>query len=663
MKFKIFALFALSAFLFLSLVSADANVFPDKVSGNSTTVNLGGQFQMSFVINNTFQKDLTNLRIRLPSSLTGVGSWTEAKIGGAVYPISGFTVIFPKDVPANTLSDPITLTFTVNNNALAATYSKEVSFLGDYKDGTSNIVISPLAFSITVPSSPSLSITKVKELTRSQNGTINVSNGGNTQFSSVSLTASGNIAVTLSDSNFALAPGSSRLVNVLAQDLSGLRFGSNPITITAKSGDTQTSATFSSISQSFCKGVSTANNLSIRAVDITNDGEGDDNTWRFLDKLTIDVDVENNADENINDVFVELGLFDSLDKNIVGDLDFDNTDEEKYDLGDIRHGDKETATFEFTVPADIDASNYKLSIKAFSKKTGEAILCTDTSNDLSNDIFEAIEVERESDNGKFMAFDNELLSPTEAVCGDQVTLTANVFNVGEDDEDQVKINIANRELGLASSVEIRKDLNQGDKEKFSFTFEVPQNAQSKTYSLDLTAEYDYRNGLYRQESDEAFKVPLKVVCQNSGISSGASTASINAELLSDAKAGASTDISVTIKNTGNSTASFVLGIKGYESWASLEKVSDRIFTLSPGESKDATVTFNINKDAGADESFIIEAVSGGRTETREVAVKIAPGSSLSSIFKDNGFIWFLVGFNVLLIILIIVVAVKLSRRN
>ncbi|MBI2049945.1 MAG: putative S-layer protein [Candidatus Staskawiczbacteria bacterium] len=636
MKFKIFTLFILSAFFLLSLASAALEL---KGINIPSSISPGQDLTISFSLTNTGTVDQTGLVWR-GTPLTGPVQWKTLPSLTSIKANEKADLNAVISVPANTPPEVYQLTLR-----LTSSQNEAGSF--------------PVRFNVN--SSPTLSIAKVRELTRVQNGTVNVTNTGNVEFSSVTLSSTGNIPVTLSSNNFALAPGATKVVDVLASDFSGLRFGSNSITLSAKSGNTQTSTTFT-IAQSFCKSSVISNNLSITDFDITNDGEGDDDTWMLLDKLKIEVEVENNMDEDIDDVFVELGLFDSQDRNMVNELDFENEDEEKFDLGDIGDGDEEVATFEFKVPADFDSGNYKLAVKAFSKKAGEALSCIDRSSSLSNDIYEAIEVEREDDEGKFIAFDNEVVSPSEAVCGDQVTLTADVYNVGEDEEDQVKVALVNKELGLDSSVEIRSDLDQGDKERVSFTFNIPNNAPAKTYTLELTAEYDYRNGLYREASDESFKIPLKVLsCPTPGITPGVQNAGISAELLSDAKAGSKMEIKATIKNLGNATSSFIVGVKGYESWADLDEISERILTLSPGQSKDVAITFDINEDASKEESFTIEVESAGKTESREVSVQIEK-KGVPSLFQDRAFIWVLVAFNILLIILIIVVAVRLAKR-
>ena len=54
---------------------------------------------------------------------------------------------------------------------------------------------------------------------------------------------------------------------------------------------------------------------------------------------------------------------------------------------------------------DFEDDIFKLVIKAFSDDEGEDKICTDSADDLDQDFFQDIEVERENDEGKFIAFE------------------------------------------------------------------------------------------------------------------------------------------------------------------------------------------------------------------------------------------------------------------
>ncbi|MBX4196846.1 putative S-layer protein [Candidatus Pacearchaeota archaeon] len=501
---------------------------------------------------------------------------------------------------------------------------------------------------------------------------INVTNTGNGTVTGITFEVSG---VQISPTTIAsLSSNSSTLISVtkLSTDT---RFGSQTATVKAKGTDTAANSTLIesnvlglTTENTFCRSGPAGGNLTLDSIDISNEGEGDDQDWQPLDKITIEVRVRNTGDKDISDVDVKLGLFDSEGRNQVGDLDFSNTDEETISLGRINDGDRETATFEFTVPADISSGDYKLTVKAYSTKLGESNMCVDRAEDFdTNQIYDSISIDQESDEGKFIAFTDVSLNPNTATCGDSVDLSFDAVNVGDEDQDQTRVTAVNRELGVDLVREIRQDLDQGDRSNIRFTFNVPRSASDKTYNIELRADYDYNNGVYRESSDEATIVPLKVAgCATTGTGSGSGTnpVVISASLESDAKAGQPMTVKVTLTNRGTSSQTEIVNVKGYDAWASLDSISDRVVTLSAGESKDITLKFTVDNAASGDKTFTIDAQSGASTQSKDVVVSIAgaQGFSLGSL-SGNPLIWVIGIINVVLIVLIIVVAVRLSQRS
>lgn len=454
-------------------------------------------------------------------------------------------------------------------------------------------------------------------------------------------------------------------VNINVGTISGnLKFGSHTAILTATGSGNDSANAQLTFLKSFCSR-GTVGDLEINSIDIESNGD-DDNEWRALDEITIDVEIENTGDDDVDDIIVELALFDSAGRNQANDLDFENSGEEELDLGNLNDGDEETVTFTFTLPADFETGSYKLAVKAYSEDAGQNLQCVDTSDDLDNTFYESIDVEREDDEGKFIAFSNIKISPDQVSCGESVTLTADVFNVGDEEQDQVKINLFSTELNLRLEKEIREDMEEGDKASVSFTFIVPQGLNDKLYTLELDANYDYRNGDYRESSDESTKTGLRVLgCTPGNPGQGSDRiALIAASLDSDAKAGEELAIKATITNLINEERDFVVRAEGFEDWATLQSLSDSIIHLRSGESKEITLRFNVDEDSSGEQSFNLEVISGNRNEVREIVANIEAGEAERPGFKleGNSLLWVIGIINVVLIILIVIVAIRISRR-
>ncbi len=626
----------MSIALLAGMVSA-ASLSITNVTSPASIVHNAGSFVVSFNLSNTGTAANITFTPNVTAGSATIAPLATFQLNTNQSNIISTTVTFPK----------------YQTGSLSGTITADPSGQGGPQTAS---------FSVPINATSTLDIARIQDTSHAQNGTLNVTNTGNTVLSAIGLSTRGAFNVSFSSNNFALSPGQSQVVTLVPTTTTTLLFGMNSMTVTARDANSgaQDTETFT-IPEGFCRPAAKGTNLTLSGVDISNSGE-DDDVWKSLDEVTVEVDVDNVGADEVKNVQVKLGLIDATGKDVSGKLDFTNKDEEKYDIGDLDNGDDDTAKFEFKVPADFDTGRYKLVFKTFSSKDGESVLCADS---VSQNIVEEIEVQNEDDEGKFIAFDKVKFSPTEATCGDTVLLSFDTVNIGEDDEDQVKVSVFNKELGVDSSVEIKQGLDQGDKQATSFSFTVPENLADKTYYVDVTAEYDYRNGLYRQNSDDPMKEGIRVFGCTSSASSG-TVAFLAASLESDVVPGKDMLVSILVKNTAAQSGTFILDVKGYSDWATLTSLSDRIFTLASGESKSVDLRMKPNDDAKGEQTFNLEVKSGDKVQTKQVVVDVGgvvASNSLSSLFQNNKLAWVIGIVNAILIILIIVVAVKVSRRS
>jgi uncharacterized membrane protein len=148
---------------------------------------------------------------------------------------------------------------------------------------------------------------------------------------------------------------------------------------------------------------------------------------------------------------------------------------------------------------------------------------------------------------------------------------------------------------------------------------------------------------------------------NSG--SGLTGILIDAELDSEAKAGQELVVKATITNDGNSRMTLAVDADGFDDWAKLTDISDDSFTLDAGESKEVTMKFLVNDDASGSQNFNVEVTSAGKVQVQEVEVELAAAKKPFTLdFKGNSALWTIGLINLVLIILIIFVAVRISRK-
>ncbi len=530
------------------------------------------------------------------------------------------------------------------------------------------------AVSLTLTTAP-------QDLTKSRlNTTFQVESAGeNADFSVVSpITISGNggsfSATVINTSSQSGVHSAQYMVNVVSSAVRSLPFGtySGTARVTATNASTNSMSNFDVpiiFRSGFCSSGPQGINLTISDVNIDGGSGTEDEDWVLHDDIEIEVDVSNDGSNDLDDITLELALFDAQGRDKVGELDFENDGEEEIDVGSIDEDAEETVIFRFTVPADFDKDNYRLALKAY-EDGKENTLCAD---EFEGSTFTEISVEGvdSGDEDEDAVVVDNIELPTQASCGETVTGTFRVFNIGDRDEDQVLIQMRSTALGVSQEFVFRGGLDEGDDRRQDFNFDIPDTIRDGTYTVEFQSFYDYNDNrnTYDEESDDAYTGSMQIIgCSPSnddntdGDDTGAPV-SITASLDSDAQQGESMVVTARVRNTGSEDATIVIDASGYEDWAELEDISSRVLDLGAGESATVVFTFTVNEDTDGAQSFFIEAESNGETEVQEVEVMIeSPGNGFNLDFGNNGLIWIIGAVNVILLILVIVVAVRLSQR-
>jgi len=415
-----------------------------------------------------------------------------------------------------------------------------------------------------------------------------------------------------------------------------------------------------SISRSYCINGVQGNKLDL-SVEINNiEGFGEeDNEWYPLDKIKVDTNVENAGTDSISNIVIEWCLYNPTDGKCTRLKDKENDFR-------LRDGADKDVAIEFQVnPDDLenDVTDYTFYLKAYSKDSeyGEDKLCAEYSEDISimkDDSFVIL---------------SDISVPETVPCGEFLEGTANIWNIGSDDENDVYVTIYNKDLGIDEKL-IVGDLNELESKDISFKFQMPKDAESnKAYSLEFEV-FDQDDNLFENDAGEEAKFNALTKIEGNCIVEKELAAEITAELEADtlSEEGKPLTIKGTLKNTGQEATSYSLSVSGYTSWAELDKIEPTTITLEPGKSADFKVYFNVNEDAAGEQLFTIKADYSGATTEQEVSVEIAKteesnvtltGNTIKEHFKKNWFVWVIVVINVVLIISIIVVARRIASSK
>ncbi len=391
--------------------------------------------------------------------------------------------------------------------------------------------------------------------------------------------------------------------------------------------------------------------VNIKDISVTK-GFGYDEEWLPFDEIEVEIEVENKGDYDVDDISIEWGIADEEMDNWVIEMD-------EIDEFNLKDGDEEklVITFRIDDDLDIDLDELEGSYYLYVRATGE--VDDDTNPMTCASDSEAISIESESN---FVIL-TDIESPEVVQCGADVQLTADVWNIGDRDQDDVYTIIYNKELGINEKIEIG-DIDAFENEKLDVLIKIPSDAEEKTYSLKLTV-YDEDNDIYENDYDDdeaIFNVYFKV----EGNCGGEPNAVVSASLESGGKAGQPLVIKATIVNTGDDPATFSINAAGYADWASSAELSQSTVLLNAGDSTNVLITFNVKKDVSGEKTFNIEILSENELiVTQPVSVIIEKsGFSFTGgvISGDNWYLWGIGAINFILIIVIIFVAIRVARK-
>jgi hypothetical protein len=465
-------------------------------------------------------------------------------------------------------------------------------------------------------------------------------------------------------------------ISIPSNQVNGTYVGS--ITVGGVNNETSGSVTARTISLSItvtsndpaeitaCSSEGNPGNIEVKKIDFTNNGMsngvtfGKDDEWFPLENIQVNIDVKNlgnAADDKVNDITVNWGLWDTDARQWV----IEPVDEKSFDL---KSGKTNSLSVDFGVnekDLDVDLTDltdgdhYRFYVFAEGKVDdgNDTVTCAIDSKDAAMVI--------ESD---FVVLDNIQYSQP-AQCGSSVDVTADVWNIGDNDEDDVAVEFISKDMALDQKVSIGS-IDSLDKKKLTFTFNIPSNLTEKTYAL--TAQVLNEDGDVFQDdfNDDYAEFTLPLQVQGNCLGS-TSPVAITANLVSGGQAGQDLVVGATLINSGSSTATYTVSASGQGQWATSYTVNPSSLTLAAGQSGDATFTFKVSNDVSGEQTFYIEAVSGNQVERQQVSVMIQPAGFLSSITGSatGGTGAILAGLGVLVLILlavVIVMAIRVARK-
>ena len=398
-------------------------------------------------------------------------------------------------------------------------------------------------------------------------------------------------------------------------------------------------------------------NLRISIEDIsTISGFGDDeNYWYPLDNVEVKVNIENRGNDGIRNIKLEWGLYSSSKGKFVMD-----GQESKFNLND---GDEKVVPIDFKLdnPRDFrDGGDYVLYVWATGedKEFDRNKTCEVTNQAI--DVF--VDDNLVLDSMKINDIDLEDgIYQDKLSCGSTLTFTADLWNIGDSDQEDITIRVYNTKLGIDEEFNIGK-IRSFDKEPISFEFTLPKELDEDGWNdlkFEILEDGDvFQNYIDGDDVDAVFDALLNL--ENCLLPE----ATISASLDTGGKAGKPMLIRTTITNTGKEATTYLVNAYGYSGWASTANVEPSTITLQPGQSSDVLITLEVNRQASGDKLFNIEVLSQGQlVMSQPLSVNIEK-ALISSFFENKNLLLtiLVIGIALILIIIIIVLAIRLARK-
>jgi len=249
------------------------------------------------------------------------------------------------------------------------------------------------------------------------------------------------------------------------------QLGSNNVVVKVSDGTNEDTQSFTiTVTSAPSPGLCNVGDLEINDVDF------DDDEVRPKDKMEFEIEVENTGEEDIEDIKVEVALWDETENKRV--------EVEKSYKFDLDEDEDKVVTIEMEIPL-VDADNDHVIIVTVSETGNEDEQCLAEEH--------SIDIETEDDD---IILDRISLSPTTLSCGETGGFSVSIENIGEDDQEDAELVVENADLGISERFGF--DLDQGDDITKQGTFIIRETVNSEKVA---NGNYNIQFSLYTEDGD------------------------------------------------------------------------------------------------------------------------------------------------------------------
>jgi len=499
-------------------------------------------------------------------------------VGGVDGASSGVFTISNLNTPSNVDEDAGSFTFTFNITYTGSCENQTITFI----NSTTNIGM------ISIPSVTGL------------NGTANES-----------------VTVTGTINNFANLGGNTLNAVINATTTVGTLSRDDQTTFSVPISSTPPTSEISKITEE-CSTIGNPGKLRIKKISFGNQGFsgnvfGKGDVWFLLDEIDFEIEIDNRGDEKIEDIEVQWGVYDTKKGKWMIELE----EEKDFDLKSSK-SNVLTGSFKINNKMDLDfdelsdGENYVFYVIATGTVDNETSPLTCTYDSKTAELII---------DDDFVVLADLNVQET-ASCGEDVHLTAKVWNIGDDEQDDVLVKIYNKELGI-NIIKEYSTIDEFEYENLDVLIKIPKDAEEKIYILNFEV-YDEDGSIFESDyKDRESRFIRTIKVEGNCKSSISSDAIVTATLTSGGRAGQPMVITSTITNIGDETSTYTINAATYAGWANSVEISPQTLIVASGNSGQVTFTFDIKKEAFGTNNFDIGVLSEEQlVMTQPVSVQI-----------------------------------------
>ena len=383
-----------------------------------------------------------------------------------------------------------------------------------------------------------------------------------------------------------------------------------------------------------------------------NDINFDDEDYVPFDKVDIEVDVE--AEEDLEDVQVQAILY-----NIDSGKEIETIKSEKIDMD---KDDEETIELQFEIPNDKEIGandDYNLYVVV----TGN----DDNGDESCLQDLEDINVERADHD---VAITKINVVPGTVTCGETVSVTVDIENIGTKSEDGVYVKVSDSELKFdedSATYDLDKYSKSDNDAVVRFSLKVSEDAKEKTYNVNTKVYFD--------ESDETKESYFSLIVENCGEIPTNETGEGRVFTLNFPTGVNQLSTSMKVNDKALimlDNKQHTAGLQSFTGNSVLLSIDGSATTsLNVGESRNVDFDSNgvndlsislvgVNQDMGVLSFTKLGVTPVQQTETKDEFIPITGGSIFDKL-GENSTMLFVIG-DVLLVLLLIVFLALLFRR-